>query len=137
MNKNRLLTGMIVFAVLSMVAYISFHVTIVTAANSVAILKTDGMTCLSCSEKIRAALKRVKGVAACEVNMEDGRLVVGFDNQAISADELATRISSIGFKSCVEQQLTPEQYQQLTGRELDGAAGGSCKCCTEYTKNRE
>lgn len=137
MGKNRLLTGLVVSVVLVMLLYISLHVTTATAANAVAILKTDGMTCLSCSEKISSTLKRVKGVAACEVNIEDGRLTVGFDDQLTSADQLAAQVSSIGFKSCVEKQLTAEQYRQLTGRELKGTAAGGCSCCTEYTKNRE
>ena len=132
MNSNKLITAMIACAVVAWLIYLSFHVTTASAASAVAVLKTSGMTCGSCSEKITGALKAVKGVTHTEVDLGGGYVIVGFDADDTTPQHLAERVSKTGYGSTVQQVLTPEQFRQMTGRDIGrmARAGGGCGCCS-------
>lgn len=130
--NNKLITGVIACVVVAWLLYLSFHVTIANAATAVAVLKTSGMTCGSCSEKITGALKTMKGVSHTEVDLGGGYVIVGFDAAAVTPENLAEQVSKTGYGSTVQRVLTPEQFKQMTGRDLGPAAraGSGCGCCS-------
>lgn len=136
MNRNKMITGIIACAVVALLVYMSFHVTTATAATAVAVLKADGMTCGSCSEKITGALKTVKGVSHTEVDLGGGYVIVGYDAAATNPETLATRVSKAGYGSKVQTVLTPEQFRQMTGRDIGQTArtGAGCGCCAGPAK---
>jgi copper chaperone CopZ len=111
-----------------MLAVLGFSVRIGATADSVAVLKTTGMTCGSCSSKITKALKSVKGVAATEVDVEGGWVVVGYDTKSVKPDALAEKVAGVGFASNVYRVVTPEQFKQITGRDIGKKASSSGGC---------
>jgi len=138
MNRSRMITTMIACSVVVLLAYISFHVRSATAATAVAVLKTSGMTCGSCSEKISDALKNVKGVTHTEVDLGGGYVIIGFDDALTSPESLAQQVSKTGYNSTVQKVLTPAQFREISGRELGrlARADGGCGCCAAPAKTK-
>jgi mercuric ion binding protein len=95
---------------------LAFRVNAGVTADSIAVLKTTGMTCGSCSSKITATLEAQKGVAVTEVDVEGGWVIVGYDTKTVTPEVLAQKVASTGFTSNVHLILTPEQFKQTTGR---------------------
>lgn len=139
MDRNKMITGLIACAVVVLLVYMSFHVKSATAATAVAVLKTSGMTCGSCSEKITGALKMVKGVTHTEVDLGGGYVIVGFDDAATTPESLAAHVSKSGYGSTVQTVLTPAEFKQITGRDLGrlAQAGGGCGCCAGPAKTQK
>lgn len=131
MNKKRISTALLIIAAVTFLSVLAFKVKIGVTADSIAVLKTTGMTCGSCSSKISKALETLKGVAVTEVDVEGGWVVVGYDTKSVKPDVLAAQVVNTGFGSNVHMVLTPEQFKQLTGREIGKKAtsAGGCGGC--------
>ncbi len=129
MNAKKLSTSFLVLAAITVLVVLAFRIRVGATADSVAVLRTTGMTCGSCSSKITKTLETLKGVAAAEVDVEGGWVVVGYDTTIVKPDVLAAQVSSAGFGSNVHQVLTPEQFKQITGREIGAKATSNSGCC--------
>ena len=131
MNKKRVSTALLLLASVAMLVALAFRVSIGATADSVAVLKTTGMTCGSCAGKITDALKPVPGVAATEVEVENGWVIVGYDTKAIQPDKLAAKVKETGYYSMVTEVITPERFKQVTGRTIGqkGTTSGGCGGC--------
>jgi mercuric ion binding protein len=129
MNAKKLSTSFLVLAAITVLVVLAFRIRVGATADSVAVLRTTGMTCGSCSSKISTALETLKGVAVTEVDVEGGWVVVGYDTKTVKPDALAAQVSSAGFGSNVHQVLTPEQFKQITGREIGTKATSNSGCC--------
>lgn len=129
MSSKKISTSLLVLAVVTILIVLAFQVRIGATANSVAVLRTTGMTCGSCSSKITKALESVKGVAITEVDVEGGWVVVGYDTKAVNPEALAAQVKSTGFGSNVHMVLTPEQFKQVTGRDIGGKSAPKSGCC--------
>ena len=127
--KNRTINAVILISAVALLSVLAFYVRIGATADSVAVLKATGMTCGSCSSKISKALESLKGVAVTEVDVEGGWVVVGYDTKTVKPDVLAEKVSSTGFGSNVHMVLTPEQFKQITGRDVGAKASPSSGCC--------
>lgn len=127
-SSNLLNIAMVVAAV-ALLSLLAFYVRIGSTADSVAVLKTDGMTCSSCSSIITAALQKVKGVAVTEVDVEGGWVVVGYDTKTVTPETLAREVNGAGFVSGVHQILTPDQFREVSGRDIGKDAARSTGCC--------
>jgi copper chaperone CopZ len=121
-------TMLLVVTAVSLLALLAFYVRIGATADSVAVLRTTGMTCGSCSDKISAALEREKGVAATEVDVAGGWVVVGYDTKTVTPELLEKKVRETGYASSVYAVLTPEQFKQATGREIGRSASSSGGC---------
>jgi copper chaperone CopZ len=128
MKSGTIMNGIIITLAALLLITLAFRVNARVTADSIAVLKTSGMTCVSCSSKITAALKSLKGVAATEVDIEGGWVIVGFDTTSVKPETLAEKINGAGFVSNVHQVLTPEQFKQTTGRDI-GKKGSSSRGC--------
>ena len=126
--KNRIINMVILVSVITLLSVLAFYVKIGATADSVAVLKTTGMTCGSCSSKITKALEALQGVAVTEVDVEGGWVVVGYDTKSVKPEALAEKVSGAGFGSNVHQVLTPEQFKQITGRDIGKKASPSGGC---------
>jgi copper chaperone CopZ len=126
--KNKIINMAIVVLTVTLLSLLAFYVKVGVTADSVAVLKTAGMTCGSCSGKITEVLQRVKGVAVTEVDVEGGWVLVAYDTKAVNPEVLAAAVNGIGFTSGVHQTLTPEQFRQITGRDVGKKAAAS-GCC--------
>ena len=137
--SSKVITSILVVTVITILVLLAFRVRIGATADSVAVLKTTGMTCGSCSSRITQALQSVQGVAATEVDVEGGWVIVGYDTKIVKPERLAEQVKGSGFASNVHVVLTPEQFQQITGRDVGknsaaatgcgGASGGGCGGC--------
>ncbi len=130
--KNRIINALILVAAVTLLSVLAFYVRIGATADSVAILKTAGMTCGSCSSKITKALEAIQGVAVTEVDVEGGWVIVGYDTKTVKPEALAEKVRTAGFDSRVQEVLTPEQFRQVTGRNIGKNAspsGGCGGCC--------
>lgn len=119
-----IITATVVFLVI-----LAFRTKVGATANSIAVLKTDGMTCGSCSSKITKALESLKGVAVTEVDLNGGWVVVGYDTKNVSPENLAEKVTESGFNCNVQQVLTPEQFKRLTGRDIGAKTAATSGCC--------
>lgn len=131
MNKKRVTTALLVLTSVAMMVALAFRVSIGATADSVAVLRTTGMTCGSCSSKITSALESLKGVAATEVDVNNGWVIVGYDTKAVQPEKLADKVKEAGFNSAVQEVVTPERFKQITGRNIGEkvAPSGGCGGC--------
>jgi len=137
--KKKIANAALLIAAVTFLSVLAFYVRIGSTADSIAVLKTTGMTCGSCSSKITTALESVKGVAATEVDVEGGWVIVGYDTKTVKPESLTEKVNGAGFGSKVYQVLTPEQYKQITGVDFGkktvlsgcGGCGGNGGCGTK------
>jgi copper chaperone CopZ len=87
------------------------------------------MTCGNCSSKITKALQSLKGIAVTEVDVNGGWVIVGYDTKTVKPELLAEKVKGAGFGSTVHLVLTPEQFKQLTGRDIGAKAAPTSGCC--------
>jgi mercuric ion binding protein len=125
---KKISTSLLIIISIAILVVLALRVRIGATADSVAVLKTTGMTCGSCSSKITKALETLKGVAITEVDVEGGWVVIGYDTKTVKPDALAAQVNSTGFGSNVHMVLTPEQFKQMTGREIGKNASPSGVC---------
>ena len=132
MNAKRISTSFLVIATITVLAVLAFHVRIGATADSVAVLKTTGMTCGSCSSKITMALEGVKGVAATEVDVEGGTVIVSYDSKVVKPEALVEKVNGAGFVSNMYQIMTPERFKQITGKVIGSkhSPSGGCGGCS-------
>lgn len=126
--KKKVVNGLFIISVITILSVLAVFVRIGATADSIAVLKTTGMTCGSCSSKVAKALESLKGVAVTEVDVAGGWVVVGYDTKAVKPELLAEKVNAVGFGSIVHQVLTPEQFKQLTGRDIGNKASASGGC---------
>jgi copper chaperone CopZ len=129
MRKNFINISLIVIAV-AFLALLALRVRAVAAIDSVAVLNTAGMTCKSCADRVNKSLQGIKGVAATEVDLEHGRVIVGYDTRAVKPEILTENVKKAGFDSTLQEVVTPERYRQITGRDV--GTGGTTRpgCCS-------
>lgn len=129
MGKKKIFTLLIGITVIALLVTLGLFVRVTPAADQVAVLKTTGMTCSSCSGKINDALRSLKGVAVTEVDVAGGWVIVGYEQKSVKPEVLAEKVSKAGFASAVHMVLTPEQFKQITGRDIGKKANASRGCC--------
>jgi periplasmic mercuric ion binding protein len=127
----------LIITAVAVLAGFAFYVRIGERPDSVVALKTLGMTCESCSEKITKALQRHKGVASVEVDVDAGRVIAAYNSKSAKAEELAGTVTGLGYGSTVLQVLSAEQYREMTGRSLPvrTAMGSGCGGCCNTRGN--
>jgi periplasmic mercuric ion binding protein len=131
LNKQNFI--MIIIAVAVLVGF-AFFVRIGERPDSIVALKTLGMTCESCSERILKELQRQKGVTSVEVDVEAGRVIAAYNSKVTKPEILAGVVTGLGYGSTVLQVLSSEQYRAITGRSLPmrtAMGGGFGGCCNK------
>ncbi|NVN93294.1 MAG: heavy-metal-associated domain-containing protein [Desulfuromonadales bacterium] len=126
---KRVSTLLVVFGVVTVLALLALRIRVGVTADAVAVLKTTGMTCGSCSSTITKVLESLKGVAVTEVDVEGGWVVVGYDTKTVKPEVLAKKVNDAGFASAVHLVLTPEQFNKITGRSVGQNTTSSKGCC--------
>ncbi len=127
--KGRIINSVLIFAAAIFLTVLAIHVRTGATADSVAVLKTAGMTCDSCSTRISKTLQTLNGVASTEVDVAAGYVIVGYDTKAVKPEVLAEKVRGAGFESQVQEVLTPERFKQITGRSLGKKTAASKGCC--------
>lgn len=127
--KNKILNASLVLLAVVVLALFAFWVRVGVTADAVVVLRTTGMTCSSCVNKITTALQAEKGVAAAEVDLASGLVIAGYDSKQVAPERLAKKVAATGFHSQVAEVLTPEQFRTIVGRDVGGAPQGGCGGC--------
>ena len=132
--KHKALNVSLVVAAVLILAVAGLYVRVGATADAVVVLKTSGMTCSSCVEKVTRALQSERGVAATEVDLQGGRAIAGYDSKQVAPEQLARKARATGFDSKVQAVLSPEQFEKTTGHTVgrQETAAGSCGakgCC--------
>lgn len=127
--KNKIINTALVVTAIMFLALLAVHVRAGATADSVVVLKTTGMTCGSCADRITKTLRGTKGVATTEVDLEGGWVIVGYDTKAIKPEVLAENVKKAGFASTVQEVVSPEQYRRITGRDVGSSAAARQGCC--------
>lgn len=65
-------------------------------------LTIKGMHCKGCEEIVRNVLERQSGVRGCSVSHDNGEARIAFDDDRISAEQLATAISEAGYSAEID-----------------------------------
>lgn len=129
-TKN-IVNMLLILAAVVVVGILAFSVRLEASVNSVAVLRTQGMTCGSCAMRIEDALKGAKGVSSVQVNVNEGQVVVGYDSSLVKPEAIAEQVTGSGYGSSIIQVLTPEEYASLTGKNIaadirKGGCGSGC-----------
>ncbi len=101
-------------------------------ADSVTVLKAQGVTCGSCAGRIERALKEKAGVASVEVDVDNGGVAVAYDAKVIRPEILAETVTALGYQSRVVQNFAADEYRAATGRDVSAQApaqSAGCGCC--------
>jgi copper ion binding protein len=64
--------------------------------------RVTGMHCAGCADEIKSALNKVNGVYKVDVKVADHRVVVSFDKDKLTADQVAKAITEAGFQATAE-----------------------------------
>ena len=124
--KNTLINTTLVLLVVLFLTVLAVRVRTGATADAVVELKTAGMTCGSCADRICTALQGIEGVASTRVDLANEKVIVGYDAKSVKPEVLAENVKKAGFDSTVQQVVTPEQYRQITGKDF----GPACpRCC--------
>ncbi len=116
MKKGKIINAALVAAAVALLGVFAFSVRIKPTADNVALLRTAGMTCGGCSANIEKVLRAKKGVASMEVDVQGGRVTVGYDSKETRPEYLASAVTEAGYRSSVERVMTVEQFRSMTGR---------------------
>lgn len=71
------------------------------AAPRTATLAVAGMTCAACPITVKKALTRVPGVSKAEVDLEQRRAIVTYDDARTTPADLARAVSEAGYPAQV------------------------------------
>jgi periplasmic mercuric ion binding protein len=136
MSKAKIINYALVLAAITLLVVCALSVRFRPVADSVAILSTTGMTCGGCSADIDTALQGKNGVAAVEVDVERGQVVVGYNSKKIGPDELAATVTTAGYGSRIAQVLNARQFRSMTGRNPGEVRTGRTGCgCGSSTQS--
>jgi mercuric ion binding protein len=133
MQLNKQNSIMIIIAV-AVLAGFAFFVRIGERPDSVVALKTLGMTCESCAEKVTKALQLQKGVTSVDVDVDAGRVIAAYNSKVAKPERLAAIVTGLGYVSTVLQVLSAEQFRAINGRSLPmrtAMGGGYGGCCNK------
>jgi copper chaperone CopZ len=128
--RNNIINISLIVIASAFLTLLALRVRAGAAVDSVAVLKTTGMTCRSSADSISKALQCIKGVAATEVDLDHGRVIIGYDTRAVKPETLTENVKKAGFDSTVQEVVTPERYRQITGRDVGKSGAARPGCCS-------
>ena len=62
------------------------------------LIKVEGMTCQHCVQTIMKALKKIPGLNAIDVSLDNKEVKVCFDDKEINLQEITKKIVEVGFE---------------------------------------
>jgi copper chaperone CopZ len=99
-------------------------------ANSLVLLRTDGMTCGSCVQKITLALNSHPGVADVTVDVPAGLVEIQFDSSKTTPNALAANVRTVGFPATVAH-VQPLGNANRPAPVAGGCNSGGCGNCNK------
>ena len=68
------------------------------AEGTKASFKLEGMTCGSCSEKVKTSLTELDGVILAAVDYQSGAVEIAFDDKKVSVKKIEETLTASGYK---------------------------------------
>ena len=132
MIKGKVVNLLLLSAVIGVLGVLALFVRVGSTADFVAVLKTSGMSCGACASRIEKYLRSKPGVASVQVDIDGGRVIVGYDSKITKAERMAESITAIGFGSSVLENLSAEEYRRSTGKDISlQKPKAGCACCNK------
>ena len=132
MEKRKVVNLMLLSAVIGVLGVLALFVRVGSTADFVAVLKANGMTCGACVGRIEKCLRAKPGVASVQVDVDGGRVIVGYDSKLTKAELMAESITAIGYGSNVLENLSAEEYRRSTGKDIAlQKTKAGCACCNK------
>lgn len=63
------------------------------------VIKVNGLKCSHCDAKVEQALAKMKGVEEAKANHEKGMVEVSYDDNVVSANDIAETIEDCGYEA--------------------------------------
>ncbi len=93
-------------------------------------LRVDGMSCTSCSAAIERKLNKTEGVDTATINFATEKLMVSFDDSALSIEEIGSLIEDLGYQPDLTSVEADEEEEGITKTETMKVAGMTCTACS-------
>jgi copper chaperone len=61
-------------------------------------IKIEGMTCMGCVNSVKNVLEKISGVSSAEVSLEQGQVMIQYDQEKTSMDQFNRAIEDAGFE---------------------------------------
>jgi len=90
-------------------------------------ISIGGMTCAACAAGIEAAVKELAGSTVATVNFATEKLVVEYDENKISLDEIIKTIEKMGFSTTVATEATVDTMREV----IIPIVGMTCATCAQ------
>ena len=95
-----------------------------------AVMKVEGMTCMGCVNKVKSTLTSLDGVQSCDVNLEESRATVVYDNKKLSDAALVEAVNRAGFTAQIgDLQMVGEHHSSMGCTATESKTGDGKGCC--------
>lgn len=83
--------------------------------------KVEGMTCASCQAHVNQAVSKLKGVIDCNVSLVEKNMVVNFDENQLSEEQICQAVEKAGYKASIfieksYKEMMREKQAEITKR---------------------
>ena len=75
-----------------------------------------GMRCAGCSSHIEKDVKAMNGVSSVEINLSTGEMVVEYEEDKVSKEEIVKTVVNAGFKATVDGEKKKNLLSRLFGK---------------------
>ena len=76
----------------------------------------QGMRCAGCSSHIEKDVKAMNGVSTVEINLSTGEMVVEYEDDKVSKEEIVKTVVNAGFKATVDGEKKKNLLSRLFGK---------------------
>ena len=76
----------------------------------------QGMRCAGCSSHIEKDVKAMNGVVTVEINLSTGEMVVEYEDDKVSKDDIVKTVVNAGFKATVDGEKKKNLLSRLFGK---------------------
>jgi len=90
------------------------------------LLQVQGLSCASCEEKIRSALRAIPGVRSVAVNLADRTVTVEYQDGSADPKALADAVTRAGYPARYVTSGPGVPNAGAPGRKPSGGCGGGC-----------
>ena len=81
--------------------------------------KISGMSCAACSARIEKALRRTKGIKTANVNLATNSMMVEFEEEVITSEQIINAVEKTGYKAFLHADLSQDQKRKIEKREYN------------------
>ena len=76
----------------------------------------QGMRCAGCSSHIEKDVKAMNGVSTVEINISTGEMVVEYEDDKVSKEDIVKTVINAGFKASVDGEKKKNLLSRLFGK---------------------